>query len=88
MYSQDTNPSSSLLIHTPAPGSPGSSVFDLPIQSSGPTTARPKPPAIHTQALDRCPQEDTPKFKHSYVVISGGTGGNAICASNLSPRWT
>ncbi|KAF5361649.1 hypothetical protein D9758_007361 [Tetrapyrgos nigripes] len=81
--SKDARPSEALSIQT---ASPGSSVFDLPIQSAGPATARPKPPVIHTQILEQHSQQESspksPKSRHSFVVISGGTGGNAIlCAA-------
>ncbi|THU87744.1 UPF0052-domain-containing protein [Dendrothele bispora CBS 962.96] len=87
---QDSKAPDLLLPRTSAPGSPSSSVFDLPTQNAGPMTPiamRPKPPAIHTQALERSDQgtgPKSPKSKQSYVVISGGTGGNAICACHLN----
>ena len=59
------------------PDSPGSSVFDLPTQQYA-------APGLATQGdrstvglgvqLQRPLEDDT-----SYIVISGGTGGNAIC---------
>ncbi|EKM83681.1 hypothetical protein AGABI1DRAFT_32382 [Agaricus bisporus var. burnettii JB137-S8] len=62
--------------------SPGSSVFDLPIQPILPphVTARP-----HPRAQDRVSgQPGTPLAQTneaSFLVISGGTGGNAICSA-------
>ncbi|KAJ6519249.1 UPF0052-domain-containing protein [Mycena sanguinolenta] len=61
------------------PDSPGSSVFDLPTQSSGAqgnraaqTHASLKHPANAATASSTAP---------ACVVISGGTGGNAICSA-------
>ncbi|KAJ7102528.1 UPF0052-domain-containing protein [Mycena belliarum] len=52
------------------PGSPGSSVFDLPTQSTADRQIHAlAPPALPTPSANAA----------SCVVISGGTGGNAIC---------
>lgn len=67
--------------------SPGSSVFDLPTQAAVSTPAlrvtigkeTPRTPAPES-AL---PPEDT---SPTYLVISGGTGGNAICSAFETPR--
>ncbi|KAJ7356698.1 hypothetical protein DFH08DRAFT_849752 [Mycena albidolilacea] len=57
--------------------SPGSSVFDLPTQRSAapgdrPTQTHPSLKQVDANASDTAP---------SFVVISGGTGGNAICSA-------
>jgi hypothetical protein len=56
--------------------SPGSSVFDLPIQNSLNPQAHPK---LTTQSTSHSGGNLKP-FP-SFVVISGGSGGNAICAA-------
>ncbi|KAJ7480072.1 hypothetical protein B0H11DRAFT_2026407 [Mycena galericulata] len=61
-------------------GSPGSSVFDLPTQSAGAPTDRPSqahPSLKHPSVTPVAPPDSTTSF----VVISGGTGGNAICSA-------
>ncbi|KAF4572468.1 hypothetical protein EYR36_006973 [Pleurotus pulmonarius] len=58
------------------PDSPGSSVFDLPTQPSQP---HPNIPINFTKAIDASNRIDTEDI--SFVVISGGTGGNAICSA-------
>ncbi|KAJ7771927.1 hypothetical protein DFH07DRAFT_997593, partial [Mycena maculata] len=59
-------------------GSPGSSVFDLPTQSAGAPTDRPSQvhPSLKHPTVAPLDESNT-----SYVVISGGTGGNAICSA-------
>ncbi|KAG5654329.1 hypothetical protein H0H81_004283 [Sphagnurus paluster] len=66
-------------------GSPGSSVFDLPTQ--GPVTA---PTTLGTNVIplrQPSPSLGASQVQHvsearpSFVVISGGTGGNAICSA-------
>ncbi|KAG9223269.1 hypothetical protein CCMSSC00406_0000042 [Pleurotus cornucopiae] len=57
------------------PDSPGSSVFDLPTQ---PLQPHPDRPINFTTAHD-VSNIDGKDF--SFVVISGGTGGNAICSA-------
>lgn len=56
-------------------GSPGSSVFDLPTQSAGAPTDRPS--QAHPSLTVVVPSDSATSF----VVISGGTGGNAICSA-------
>ncbi|KAH9938994.1 UPF0052-domain-containing protein [Epithele typhae] len=59
------------------PGSPsGSSVFDLPTQ---PQPVIPAPPDRHPTLLAETPS--TLAGKPSFVVLSGGTGCNSICAA-------
>jgi hypothetical protein len=65
--------------------SPGSSIFDLPIQS--PTIPQEKIP-LRTRPSLTVQSSSTRTLTHddgelflSFVVISGGTGGNAICAA-------
>ncbi|KAL0949031.1 hypothetical protein HGRIS_009126 [Hohenbuehelia grisea] len=73
-------PTVSGLLRPHPPGSPGSSVFDLPIQVPATTTRQPTPlpreslPQVHTEV-------NVSDSSPSCVVISGGTGGNAICAA-------
>ncbi|KAJ7226097.1 UPF0052-domain-containing protein [Mycena pura] len=60
------------------PGSPGSSVFDLPTQSANvPAGPRQTHPSLKHNDAWTSDAEAAP----AYVVISGGTGGNAICAA-------
>ncbi|KAJ3751115.1 UPF0052-domain-containing protein [Lentinula detonsa] len=83
MDSQTANSSSSLGIQPDGIDSPGSSVFDLPIQN--PTPAR------NTSHFEIRPEELTNLRAHdhepasvdstSFVFISGGTGGNTICTA-------
>ncbi|KAF7310424.1 hypothetical protein HMN09_00584400 [Mycena chlorophos] len=61
-------------------GSPGSSVFDLPSQKPVQQTSR--MPHISLSAPSPTSPNNTDA---SYVVISGGTGGNAICSA-FGPR--
>lgn len=62
--------------------SPGSSVFDLPIQPSTSTRAAIRaPPLLHRQTSGQSPGNLTQASNASFVVISGGTGGNAICSA-------
>ncbi|KAJ7674447.1 hypothetical protein B0H17DRAFT_1170677 [Mycena rosella] len=56
---------------------PGSSVFDLPTQSAGVPVERPS----QTHASLTHAPAPAPDTAPSCVVISGGTGGNAICAA-------
>lgn len=53
--------------------SPGSSVFDLPTQPSTSALNHPLP-------LSQYPSASYPNDP-SFLVISGGTGGNAICSA-------
>ncbi|KAF7340159.1 UPF0052-domain-containing protein [Mycena venus] len=57
--------------------SPGSSVFDLPTQSSGALGDRP----TQTHPSLKPVEADVSSTEPSFVVISGGTGGNAICSA-------
>jgi hypothetical protein len=57
--------------------SPGSSVFDLPIQSPLNTQEASRTLPIQSYSSQTPSQESFPSF----VVISGGSGGNAICAA-------
>ncbi|KAJ6626964.1 hypothetical protein B0H10DRAFT_2296645 [Mycena sp. CBHHK59/15] len=60
-------------------GSPGSSVFDLPTQSAAPPSLR-ATSVQPSQALSSAlPPQVAPDVR--FAVISGGTGGNAICAA-------
>ncbi|KAG6918701.1 hypothetical protein DXG01_012519 [Tephrocybe rancida] len=62
--------------------SPGSSIFDLPTQgtaNSAPNTVRRKPQTPRLEIGE--PTYSEPKTSASFVVISGGTGGNAICSA-------
>ncbi len=61
-------------------GSPGSSVFDLPTQPS--TSANLSSNHVsHSQLQTSTTRESQCSEPASYVVISGGTGGNAICSA-------
>lgn len=77
----DTAPSAKLTVEpNPPVDSPGSSIFDLPIQNANPYE-RPKAqtrPALNI-AIDM--PESGGGTPLSYVVVSGGTGGNAICSA-------
>ncbi|KAJ3767025.1 UPF0052-domain-containing protein [Lentinula raphanica] len=80
----DSNATSSLTLSIQRDGidSPGSSVFDLPIHNStqalqtsnADTLASLRPPVPHHH-------EPTSLNSDSFVLISGGTGGNAICTA-------
>ncbi len=65
-----------LPVNTTGGGSPGSSVFDLPVSVAkdqhSPSPARLLPPGNTEQAASN---------SISFVVLSGGTGGNAICSA-------
>ncbi|KAJ7451152.1 UPF0052-domain-containing protein [Mycena latifolia] len=60
-------------------GSPGSSVFDLPTQSAGVSLDRPS--QAHPSLKQKQVNESASGTGTSFVVISGGTGGNAICSA-------
>ena len=68
-----------------APGSPGSSIFDLPVERA-PAGATPPvlPPPVPSKDLGNLeagrPSGADPE-RPSYALISGGTGGNAICSA-------
>jgi hypothetical protein len=57
-------------------GSPGSSVFDLPTHSGAAPVDRPSQTHYSLKQLDA-----NASAAPSFVVISGGTGGNAICSA-------
>ncbi|KAF9471303.1 UPF0052-domain-containing protein [Pholiota conissans] len=61
------------------PNSPGSSVFDLPIQPTNPAAdaSQTQFPIADVDRRDFLPDVDQP----SCILISGGTGGNAICSA-------
>lgn len=62
--------------------SPGSSVFDLPIQNATPTHVNLRsPPILQRQTSGQTDANLTQVNNASFVVISGGTGGNAICSA-------
>lgn len=62
--------------------SPSSSVFDLPVQP-----ANPSPQPVRSNNSDIRPRTsaqfitDTPESSPKITVISGGSGGNAICSA-------
>lgn len=65
--------------------SPGSSVFDLPLQpSTRPGTTERKSPLTrrpHDSTGASAGTPDGAQSTTSFIVISGGTGGNAICSA-------
>ncbi|KAH6917168.1 hypothetical protein BKA70DRAFT_1367687 [Coprinopsis sp. MPI-PUGE-AT-0042] len=64
-------------------GSPGSSIFDLPTErlASG-ATPPVLPPPIPSKDLGSVePHRQIEDTGPSYILISGGTGGNAICSA-------
>lgn len=65
-------------LHLTAPdallNSPGSSVFDLPTQPLQPSYIHPHSRLVNSH------MSDTPEDR-SFIIISGGTGCNAICAA-------
>ncbi|KAJ3873788.1 hypothetical protein F5051DRAFT_462898 [Lentinula edodes] len=83
----NSNSFSTLGVHLDGVDSPGSSVFDLPIQNTISARSNPRleirPPAIDTLTELRDPTAHEPKFlgSNSFVLVSGGTGGNAICTA-------
>ncbi|KAF5355617.1 hypothetical protein D9756_003957 [Leucocoprinus leucothites] len=74
---------SSLLGVNASVESPGSSVFDLPIQpaASTSTIAIRSPPILLQLASSRTAGNFEEANNLSFVIISGGTGGNAICSA-------
>ena len=64
---------SDLLMVSAGIESPGSSVFDLPIQPVAPNPIGVLHPAFQLSSI-----QDN---ELSFVIISGGTGGNAICSA-------
>lgn len=63
--------------------SPGSSVFDLPTQPSGIAQLERRPSQLPERLLTLQPPASSRQAKSppKFVVISGGTGGNAICSA-------
>lgn len=66
--------------------SPGSVIFDLPTQGTSNlldhTIAQPAHREPETPKLEISqPTYEVPMSPTSFVVLSGGTGGNAICAA-------
>ncbi|KAL0570988.1 hypothetical protein V5O48_010973 [Marasmius crinis-equi] len=63
--------------------SPTSSVFDLPIQPSAsqPTLLKPNIRVLSPSNEPKNDIQPPAKDTNSFVVISGGTGGNAICTA-------
>lgn len=71
-------------LSVPQTESPGSSVFDLPIQPALPPFSSGHDAsniAFPLASVGRDTDTDTPGRETSYLVISGGTGGNAICSA-------
>lgn len=60
--------------------SPGSSVFDLPIQAANPPFATNDTFRDQLSSLGALGR-DLPPGEASYLIISGGTGGNALCSA-------
>ncbi|KAH7926200.1 UPF0052-domain-containing protein [Leucogyrophana mollusca] len=62
--------------------SPGSSVFDLPVQStSAVRLASPREDTTPPQPKLLAEPSPQPNASPSYLVISGGSGGNSICTA-------
>lgn len=74
--------------------SPGSSVFDLPVYQATQTPTLEKRPlpflAVDSQPLNATDDTESGEYEphtkleqpsYSYLVISGGSGGNAICSA-------
>lgn len=61
--------------------SPGSSVFDLPTQSLGVAQLERRPSQLPERLLTLQPPSLQAKSPPKFIVISGGTGGNAICSA-------
>ncbi|PFH54681.1 hypothetical protein AMATHDRAFT_134612 [Amanita thiersii Skay4041] len=63
--------------------SPGSSVFDLPLRQDFLTHGHTPSGAIDSRINTKILQQEVTHVhdKHSFIVISGGTGGNAICSA-------
>lgn len=62
-------------------GSPGSSVFDLPATVTKLGSCAPSEVSEHVPISIRDPEHDLASGELSCLVISGGTGGNAICSA-------
>lgn len=61
--------------------SPGSSVFDLPTQPSFNDTTELRLGQQMSSGITRQTDESGENRDPSFLVISGGTGGNAICSA-------
>ena len=61
--------------------SPGSSVFDLPATVTKLDICVPSKASEHAPVSIRDPEHDLASSELSCLVISGGTGGNAICSA-------
>lgn len=62
----------------------GSSVFDLPVQPTNPTPQPLATPLEGRGSIDprtRVQTTDIPESSPKITVISGGSGGNAICSA-------
>jgi len=64
--------------------SPGSSVFDLPATVTKLDVCTPGEAPEHVPISIRDPEQDLASDEPSCLVISGGTGGNAICSAFTS----
>lgn len=66
------------------PDSPGSSVFDLPIQAAGSPPFATSNDVLRDQPSTQTAgpsKHDFPPEEVSFLIISGGTGGNALCSA-------
>jgi hypothetical protein len=72
---------SSTLVVTAGIESPGSSVFDLPIQVVSSNQTIRSPPALQRPSSSQTGGNSAQANDVSLVIISGGTGGNAICSA-------
>ncbi|KAG6897373.1 hypothetical protein C0992_002142 [Termitomyces sp. T32_za158] len=65
--------------------SPGSAIFDLPTQGTSNVPGQKIAQLAHretrTPKLEMGQPHEVPTSPASFVVVSGGTGGNAICAA-------
>ena len=61
--------------------SPGSSVFDLPIQQSIPVQLALNNTSQSRLYLSKTRHPTDFSEEPSFIIISGGTGGNAICSA-------
>jgi len=61
--------------------SPGSFVFDLPTQPVAPNPTGVLPSALQLSSSSQSDQCFTQADEPSFLIISGGTGGNAICSA-------
>ncbi|KAK0446486.1 UPF0052-domain-containing protein [Desarmillaria tabescens] len=72
-------PSLHLKVQSSGTNSPGSSVFDLPVTASQERYQTSTPASANTPATST--QDASEASTTSFVVISGGTGGNSICSA-------